>query len=132
MRKDNIYRGLFIFLITCFPAFTYAQSYTNYIEMKAFVTNFGEVETGPLRFMKAEVTLQTNTESNRLDIEKHMSHVRNDLIFLFKSQNEANLATIEAQNVLATKALEVVQTIYQQETGLPQVEDLFFTSLVIQ
>ncbi|WP_151671214.1 flagellar basal body-associated FliL family protein [Nitrincola schmidtii] len=112
---------------------SWGQALSNpYVELEAFVTNFGEVQSGPLRFLKADVTLHIAEGGNRIDLEKHKAQIRNDLIFLFKSQKEADLATVEAQTVLAQRALQIVQEAMVKETGHPQVDDLFFTSLVIQ
>lgn len=131
----NIKQALIITMLLVAPL-SWAQSegdgYQSYVELKSFVTNFGEVPSGPLRFLKADVTLHLAEGGNRIDIEKHKAQIRNDLIFLFKSQKEPDLATVEAQTLLAQRALEIVQGALVEETGHPQVDDLFFTSLVIQ
>ena len=122
-----------ILVLLLLPMFNVQAQVNNpYVELDAFVTNFGEVQTGPLRFLKAEVTLHIAEGGNRIDLEKHKAQIRNDLIFLFKSQRESDLATVEAQTVLAQRALRIVQEAMTKETGHPQVDDLFFTSLVIQ
>ncbi|TVQ68402.1 MAG: flagellar basal body-associated protein FliL [Oceanospirillales bacterium] len=127
-----IKRFLCILVLLVAPL-SWGQALTNpYVELEAFVTNFGEVQSGPLRFLKADVTLHIAEGGNRIDLEKHKAQIRNDLIFLFKSQKEADLATVEAQTVLAQRALQIVQQAMVKETGHPQVDDLFFTSLVIQ
>ncbi|MFN3882169.1 MAG: flagellar basal body-associated protein FliL [Nitrincola lacisaponensis] len=123
---------LMLVLVVFPPSWVQAEEYLNYIELQSFVTNFGEVQTGPLRFMKADVTLHLAPGGSRIDVEKHKAHIRNDLIFLFKAQKEADLATVEAQMLLAQRALRVVQQVLVDETGHPHVDDLFFTSLVIQ
>ncbi|WP_151704966.1 flagellar basal body-associated FliL family protein [Nitrincola alkalilacustris] len=128
----------FLFLILCLALLAKSASviaqqpdYLNYIELKSFVTNFGP-NTGPMRFMKAEVTLQLAENGSHSDVSKHIPQIRNDLVFLFNEQQESDLATIEAQAILAQRALIVVQSLLIEETGRPQVNDLFFTSLVIQ
>jgi len=127
----------FLFLILCAllvkASGVAAQQpdYLNYIELKSFVTNFGP-NTGPMRFMKAEVTLQLAENGSHTDVSKHIPQIRNDLVFLFNEQQESDLATIEAQAILAQRALIAVQSLLIEETGRPQVNDLFFTSLVIQ
>lgn len=129
----TIKRFLFIVALLVAPLSWGQGAATNpYVELEAFVTNFGEVQSGPLRFLKADVTLHIAEGGNRIDLEKHKAQIRNDLIFLFKSQKEADLATVEAQTVLAQRALQIVQEAMVAETGHPQVDDLFFTSLVIQ
>lgn len=109
-----------------------AQEYPGYVELKPFTTNFGQVQSGPLRFVKAEVTLQVAENGSRLDVDKHLPHIRNELVFLFLEQGERDLSTIESQSLLAQKALNSVQRLLIEETGAPQVSDLFFTSLVAQ
>jgi len=109
-----------------------AQEYPGYVELKSFTTNFGQVQSGPLRFVKAEVTLQVAENGSRLDVDKHLPHIRNELVFLFLEQGERDLSTIESQSLLAQKALNSVQRLLIEETGAPQVSDLFFTSLVAQ
>lgn len=128
----------FLFLIFCLVLLAKSTGvaaqqpdYLNYIELKSFVTNFGS-NTGPMRFMKAEVTLQLAENGSHSDVSNHIPQIRNDLVFLFNEQQESDLATIEAQAILAQRALIVVQTLMIEETGRPQVNDLFFTSLVIQ
>lgn len=125
------FMAIFVLLLASITA-VHAQVSNPYLELEAFVTNFGEVQSGPLRFLKAEVTLHVAEGGNRIDLEKHKAQIRNDLIFLFKSQKESDLATVEAQTVLAQRALKAVQDAMTKETGHPQVDDLFFTSLVIQ
>ncbi|WP_225307495.1 flagellar basal body-associated FliL family protein [Nitrincola iocasae] len=123
---------LMLVLVIMPPSLVQSEEYLNYIELESFVTNFGEVPSGPLRFMKADVTLHLADGGSRIDVEKHQAHIRNDLIFLFMEQKEPDLATVEAQTLLAQKALRIVQQILVDETDHPQVDDLFFTSLVIQ
>lgn len=104
--------------------------YVGYIELKPFIANFGG--PGKTRFLKCEVTIQVGTESAHHAVNHHMPHIRNDLVFLFSAQTEADLLTIEAQQNLAKKGLRLVQQLLVEEEGEAMVNDLFFTSFVIQ
>ncbi|MCV6589612.1 MAG: flagellar basal body-associated FliL family protein [Marinobacterium sp.] len=107
-----------------------AGEYVNYIELKPFVANFG---TGPkLRFVKCEITIQVTSEAAHHAVNKHMPHIRNDLVFLLSGQSVESMKTIEAQRTLATKALKQAQNLLLQEEGEAFVSDLFFTSFVMQ
>lgn len=106
------------------------SDYVGYIELKPFIANFGG--PGKTRFLKCEVTIQVGTESAHHAVNHHMPHIRNDLVFLFSAQTEADLLTIEAQQNLAKKGLRLVQQLLVEEEGEAMVNDLFFTSFVIQ
>ncbi len=105
-------------------------SYVSYIELKPFVTNFdGGSE---LRFLKCEVSIQVDEPDAAHYINQNLAQIRNDLIFLFAAQTEAEVKGVVAQQALAAKALEVVRKSMLEETGAPRASDLFFTSFVIQ
>lgn len=72
------------------------------------------------------------TESAHHAVNHHMAHIRNDLVFLFSAQTEEDLVTVEAQQNLAKKGLRLVQQLLVEEEGEAMVNDLFFTSFVIQ
>ena len=107
-----------------------AEDYISYIELKPFVTNYGG--PGPVHFLKAEVTIQVDSPDAHHAVNAHMAHIRNELVFLFSSVTEEDLGSVAAQNVLAERALQAVQTLLKEETGSTQVSDLFFTSFVTQ
>ncbi|PSL14411.1 flagellar FliL protein [Marinobacterium halophilum] len=107
-----------------------AEDYINYIELKPFVTNFGG--PGPVRFLKAEVTIQVEDPDAHHAVNAHMAHIRNDLVFLFSAVQTEDVGSVAAQQVLAEQALKTVQQLLQEETGSTHVADLFFTSFVTQ
>jgi len=106
------------------------EEYINYIELKPFVANFG---TGTkLRFVKCEITIQVTSEAAHYAVNMHMPHIRNDIVFLLSGQSEESMKTIEAQRTLAKQALKQVQNLLVLEEGEAYVNDLFFTSFVMQ
>lgn len=107
-----------------------AEAYISYIELKPFVTNFGG--PGPVRFLKAEVTIQVDSQDAHHAVNAHEAHIRNDLVFLFSGLKEEDVGSVAAQQVLAERALQAVQQLMKEETGQTQVSDLFFTSFVTQ
>lgn len=106
------------------------SDYIGYVELKPFIANFGGV--GKIRFLKCEVTIQVGSEAASYAINHHMANVRNDLVFLFSAQTEADIETVEAQQALAKKGLQLIQKLLVEEEGEGMVTDLFFTSFVIQ
>lgn len=106
------------------------EDYINYIELKPFVTNFGG--PGPIRFLKAEVTIQVEDPAAHHAVNAHKAHIRNDLVFLFSGVMEEDIGSVASQQVLAERALHAVQQLLKEETGDTHVSDLFFTSFVTQ
>ncbi|TCK06094.1 flagellar basal body-associated FliL family protein [Marinobacterium mangrovicola] len=104
--------------------------YISYIELKPFVTNFGSADD--LHFLKAEVTLQVDSEAAHHAVNAHKAQIRNDLVFLFSAQTEESVAGVAAQQLLSGEALKLVQDMLREEEGAPYVADLFFTSFVVQ
>ncbi|SEG78375.1 flagellar basal body-associated FliL family protein [Marinobacterium lutimaris] len=104
--------------------------YISYIELKPFVTNFGSADD--LHFLKAEVTLQVESEAAHHAVNAHKAQIRNDLVFLFSAQTEESVDSIASQQVLSGEALKLVQDMLREEEGEPFVADLFFTSFVVQ
>lgn len=103
-----------------------------YVDLKpAFVANFG----GPapkLKFVKADISVRTNTIEAANLVEQHMPLIRNEIVLLLSAQAEADISSIEGQEKLRLEALTRVKKVLEEETGSPTAEDLLFTNFVLQ
>ena len=103
-----------------------------YVDLKpSFVANFG----GPapkLKFVKADISVRTNTLAAADLVEQHMPLIRNEIVLLLSAQAEADISTMEGQEKLRLEALEKVKKVMEEETGSPTAEDLLFTNFVLQ
>ena len=103
----------------------------NYVPLSpAFVVNFdGTVEISFL-----QVTIQVGTrDTEAVDvIKEHRPAIRNSLIMLFSSQNPADLNDREGKDSLRSDALAEVQRVMEAETGAKVIENIYFTSFVMQ
>lgn len=109
-----------------------AAAKVTYVEMKPpFITN---PQGGPdkLGYVKAEVSLRIASEAVAKTIEEHMPLLRHQLVLLLSSETADELAKPEAQENLRVQALKAVNDALQNEDGALKVEDLLFTSFVIQ
>ena len=97
----------------------------------AFVVNFQD-KNNPTKFLKAELNVMTFDEDVEDAISKHMPAIRNNLILLFSRQLYEDLIPHEGKEALRAEALAQVQTVIEKQMGHPGVEDLFFTSFVMQ
>ncbi len=96
-----------------------------------FVVNFQD-KNNRTKFLKAELNVVTFDEDVGDEITKHMPAIRNNLILLFSRQLYEDLVPHEGKEVLRAEALAQVQTVIEKQTGKPGVDDLFFTSFVMQ
>lgn len=95
-----------------------------------FVINYDV--RGRQRFLQVEVNLMLRDDSAIRPIEQHMPRIRNDLIMLFSGQVFEDLQTPEGKELLRQDALRRVQAVLEQETGKQAIEQVLFTSFVMQ
>ena len=98
-----------------------------------FVANFGTSATNArLSYVKADIAVRTSTPAATEAVKYHMPYLRNELVMLLSSQDMETMTTNEGKEKLRAEALAKVQAVLQQEEGAPLVEDLLFSSFVIQ
>ncbi|MFT4564442.1 MAG: flagellar FliL protein [Gammaproteobacteria bacterium] len=97
----------------------------------AFVVNFQD-KSNKTKFLKAELNVVTIDDEVPDAIAKHMPAIRNNLILLFSRQIYEDLLPHDGKEALRAEALSQVQAVIEKQTGKPGVDDLFFTSFVMQ
>ncbi|HHB12448.1 MAG TPA: flagellar basal body-associated FliL family protein [Chromatiales bacterium] len=65
-------------------------------------------------------------------IRTHTPAIRNALVFLMSNQKYEELRTEEGKERLRRQTLEAVRKVLKKLTGRSDVEDVFFTSLIMQ
>ena len=97
----------------------------------AFVVNFHD-ERNRRKLMKVELNAVTRDPGVQEAITKHMPMIRNALVLLFSRQVYEELLPHEGKETLRAKALEEVKLVLDREYGSSEVEDILFTSFVMQ
>lgn len=97
----------------------------------AFVVNFQD-KNQKTKFLKAELNVVTYNEDVPEAVMKHMPAIRNNLILLFSRQLYEDLLPHEGKEVLRAEALAQVQAVVEKQVSGSGIEDLFFTSFVMQ
>ncbi len=103
----------------------------NYIPMDPpFVVNFSD--DTEIRFL--QITLEVGTRNpDVVDlIKEHRPAIRNSLVMLFGSQDPYTLNSREGKEKLRSETLEEIQKVMQEQTGDTGVDNVFFTSFVMQ
>ena len=96
----------------------------------AFVVNFED--QGVVRFLQITAEVGTHDPLVLDAVKLHMPIIRNDLVMLFSNLNLANVTTREGKEKLRADALLEVQKVLQEQTGEPGIENIYFTSFVMQ
>lgn len=85
-----------------------------------------------VRFLQITLEAMARDEASIAAFELHAPRIRNDLLMLFASESLDELATREGKEKVRKKALEEVRSILAQESSSAKIEDLYFTSFVVQ
>lgn len=96
----------------------------------AFVVNFED--NGVVRFLQIGMSAMTYDPQVVEALKTHDPAIRNNLVLLFSSQTYRDLSTREGKEALRKKALAEIQSILKENGGDAGVEQIYFTSFVIQ
>ena len=103
----------------------------SYIDLKpAFTVNLAPED--PVGFLQISMQVLTFNDDVAKDLEKHKPLIRNNLVVLFGEQKSAELRAPEGKEKLQQSALELVQTVINQHGSGGEVDNVFFTSFVMQ
>lgn len=96
----------------------------------AFVVNF-QAQEG-LRFLQIKVEVMARDQKVIAAVEQHMPVIRNNLVVLFSSQDFTTISTRVGKERLRTQSLAEIQKVLKENTGQPGIEQVYFTSFVMQ
>jgi flagellar FliL protein len=96
-----------------------------------FVVSFADEEYGT-RFLQLTMQAMARDERSIDAIKQHAPALRNAFLFLISRYEVEELSTLEGKEKLRAEMLAKAQEIMTENAGKPSIEDLYFTSLVIQ
>jgi flagellar FliL protein len=99
-----------------------------YLALETFTVNL----QGGDQFMQVDVTLQVPDQAQADAIKLHMPRVRSRLLALLSSKHAGELTTGEDKQKLAQEILAEVNQPFSAQAKPQQVNDVLFTSFVIQ
>lgn len=97
----------------------------------AFVSNFG-LSDRKLSYIKAEVALKIENEELLEKVKKNEALVRHQIVMLLSAQTKEQMSAQTAQETIRVAALSRVKEALAEEIGKTGVQDLLFTSFVVQ
>jgi len=95
-----------------------------------FVVNLKQ--GGQSRYLQVGIALMGRHGEELSALKTHLPLLRSRLLMLFSGQDLATLTTAEGKEQLRQQATEAVQEVAQQVLGMPVVEQVLFTTLVVQ
>ena len=102
-----------------------------YVDLKPpFTVNLNPDD--PVGFLQISLQALTYNEDVAGEIEKHKPLIRNNLVVLFGEQKSIELRAPEGKEQLQKSVLETVQTIINEYGSGGEVDNVFFTSFVMQ
>jgi len=102
-----------------------------YIELTpAFVTNYGG--PGPLKYIKAEVSLRVDSQEAYRLVRHHMPSLRYALIKVLTQQTEETVSSMEGKEQIRMQALADLQSVMKTEEDSASIEDVLFSSFFVQ
>lgn len=109
-----------------------ADGEARYLELKpAFVTNYGDVSDGRMRFVRADVSLRVGTAEATTALQYHMPQVRAHVIGVLARQDEDGLTTAEGRARVREELLGSLRAVFEKEEGKPLVDEVLFTNLLV-
>jgi flagellar FliL protein len=88
--------------------------------------------TGSSRFLQLSVQAMARDQGAIDEIRNHAPALRNSFLFLISNWTYEEISSLEGKEQLRAEMLNEARAIMQANTGEPAVEELYFTSLVIQ
>jgi len=102
-----------------------------YVELDPpLVVNFDDSQS--VRFLQVSMQLLVREEKLVELVKLHSPVIRNNLLQVLNGRDYHELMTREGKEKLRQECLKEVQKILTKEAGAPTVEDLYFTSFVVQ
>jgi flagellar protein FliL len=94
------------------------------------IVNFDDAQA--VRFLQLQIEVLTRDEKTVEAVKLHQPVMRNNLLMLMNGRDYKTLMAREGKEALRIECLKEVQRILKKETGSTGVEDLYFTSFVVQ
>ena len=94
------------------------------------VVNFDDTQA--VRFLQLQIDVMAREEKVIEAVKANAPAIRNNLLMLMNNRDYKTLMTREGKEALRQECLKEVQRILKKETGADGVEDLYFSSFVVQ
>ncbi len=95
-----------------------------------FVLNFEGKSKA--RFMQVGLEVATSSEKSYAMVKKHLPVIRNEIVLLLSGQKYEEMVTPEGKEQLRAELIETINTILKQHKAPKGIDNIYFTSFVMQ
>jgi flagellar FliL protein len=88
--------------------------------------------SGRTRYVSLDIDLMTHTKSSVKTLEAYAPLIKSNLIDLLSKQTFDEMITEEGKKNLRKQALTLLQTLMNEQAGDPIIEQVLFTSFIVQ
>jgi flagellar FliL protein len=85
-----------------------------------------------VHFLKLTAEFKLKKPELAAAVKTHLPAIRHDLIMLLSEKRYFELTTVRGKTLLREEALAAAQHVMEQQTGDTSIEQIYFTSLVLQ
>ncbi|HFQ92023.1 MAG TPA: flagellar basal body-associated FliL family protein [Chromatiales bacterium] len=103
----------------------------HYVELgDPLIVNF--VENNQIRYLQVKMEVMTYDETMPDRIKEHLPLIRNNLLMMLSDLDYETISSFTGKQKIREEALAEVQSIMKDQLGDKVVEELYFTSFVMQ
>lgn len=95
-----------------------------------FTVNFENTQSAS--YLQIAIQVMAREQDALDDVEHHMPAIRNSVLLLLGSQTFEKVNTHVGKEKLRKSVLKTIQKILKSETGKTGIEDVYFTSIIMQ
>lgn len=95
-----------------------------------FTVNFENTQSAS--YLQVAIQVMAREQDALDDVEHHMPAIRNSVLLLLGSQTFEKVNTHVGKEKLRKSVLKTIQKILKSETGKTGIEDVYFTSIIMQ
>ncbi|WP_198264025.1 flagellar basal body-associated FliL family protein [sulfur-oxidizing endosymbiont of Gigantopelta aegis] len=96
----------------------------------AFVLNFEGKSKA--RFMQIGLEVSTTSEKSYAAVKKHLPVIRNEIVLLLSGQKYEEMVTPEGKEQLRAELIETINIILKKHKAKKGIDNIYFTSFVMQ
>lgn len=105
----------------------------NYVTITpTLILNIGRSQGGRFAYLKTDVAISVKGAAGAAAVEAHLPAVKNILVMGVSGQDESVVNTAEGRERIRQELAKAIQEWLVQEEGKPYVEEVMFTSFIVQ
>lgn len=105
---------------------------TSYVALEPeFTINYGR-DKRRLRYLQTTISLEVSSNEAAMAVNEHSDAIRHEVIMLISQQSGEEVRSAQSRQKLQDELLQRLQALMKRETNKPLIENVLFTSFVVQ